>query len=237
MRAAPALSLLLATSLLAAAAGAAPAAAWESASRIRATAETWVAAQSKPGVTVQAGALDARLRLGACPRELSATSNDNTASSGSWTVQVSCAASAGGPALWRVYVPVRIQDLREVLVLTRALRPGEPITAADLVLQSRDVATLGYGYLERLDQAVGQTLRRPIAAGSTLTPDTLIGVKLIHRGNLVTILGQGAGLQVQSQGKALSDGALGESIQVENSRSRRVVQGLVRDSGTVEVAL
>lgn len=59
--------------------------------------------------------------------------------------------------------------------------------------------------------------------------------RLIRRGELVTLLSRGGAIEVRAQGKALGDGALGDSIQVQNSSSGRVVGGVVRAAGQVEV--
>ncbi len=209
---------------------------WETAEHIRATAVDWVQAQSAAGVTAEARPLDSRLRLPRCEAPLSAASN-STPARGGWSVAVSCLAAVGSNPLWTVHVPVQVSELRTVVVLSRAVPPGQVLAAADLSLRKLDVSTLGYGYLEQLEQAQGQTLRRPFAAGSVLTPEALVSIKLVRRGGLVTLLSQSGGLQVRSQGKALQDGSSGERITVENTASHRVVQGLVRDGGTVEVGL
>src|SRR3546814_7484362 len=55
-----------------------------------------------------------------------------------------------GPTAWTLYVPVRVRDLRPVLVLARAVRRGEPIDAGMLRAETRDVAQLPFGYLTEL---------------------------------------------------------------------------------------
>jgi len=124
-----------------------------------------------------------------------------------------------------------------VVVLSRAASPGRPLTAEDLELQQRDVSSLAYGYLERTELVLGRSLRRPLLMGSTLSPDVLAEATVIRRGNVVTVLSQLGSLQVRSQGKALSDASTGETVSVQNLSSSRVVQGVVRDAGTVEVLL
>jgi flagella basal body P-ring formation protein FlgA len=214
----------------------ATAAGWESNDRIRSTAARFVAEQSAPTAKIEAAALDQRLRLPSCPQPLRASA-PNPASRGTWSVSVLCELGAGAGSLWSIFVPVRVADFRPVVVLVRPLAPNQPITADAVALESRDIATLSFGYISDPAQAIGQMLRRPMSPGATLTPDAIAAQKLIKRGALITIVGKVGGLEVRAQGKALGEGGGGERISVENVSSHRIVEGVIRDSGNVEVGL
>ncbi len=228
------LALLAGWLALALNSAAAPDAGIESISRIRDVADGHVAAQVLPSATVSADMLDNRLRLPACGSPLEASSA-NPAARGAWSILVSCRDQ--GTQLWAVFVPVKVADLRPVVVLAGSVAPGQPIAAEVLRIEKRDVATLPAGYLSSVDDAVGRSLRRPVAPGAALTPDALAVIRLVHRGDLVTLVGRSGGLEVRAQGKALADGGSGERIAVENPSSRRVVQGVVRDGSTVDVGI
>lgn len=206
----------------------------ESLDRLRAAAVSFVAAQSPATAKVEATTLDNRLRLPRCgqPLESAAASPANR---GAWNIVVTCRENS--TPLWQVFVPVKVLDLQAVVVMVRSVAPGQPLTADALRIESRDVATLGYGYFSDVQKAVGQTLRRPVAPGAVLSPDAVAAQKLIKRGALVTLVGRSGTLEVRAQGKALGDGGDGERISVENLSSRKVVQGVVKDGGTVEVGL
>lgn len=206
----------------------------EAASRIREVAERYVAAQVIPTATVTAEPLDNRLRLPVCGSPLDASAA-NAATRSGWSVLVSC--RENGSSLWAVFVPVKVADLRPVVVMNRSIAPGQPITADALRIESRDIASLSMGYVSSTNEAIGRSLRRPVAPGAALTPDALAVTKLIRRGALITLVGKSGGLEVRAQGKAMADGGNGERISVENLSSRRVVQGVVRDGDTVEVGI
>ena len=202
---------------------------------LREAAEAYVRAQvggAGGNVQVSADALDERVRLPACAAPLSALQRG--ASSGNrWTVAVSCAA----PQTWTLYVPVRLSRQQAVLVATRNLPAGSVATAADFRTESRDTATLAQGYVADGQLVAGQMLSRPLAAGAALTPQHLARAATVKRGQLVTLIGRSGGFEVRAQGKALGDAAPGDRVTVENSASRRVVQGQLRDDGAVEVPL
>lgn len=209
-----------------------PAAGWETPERIRAVASEYASAQTAAGDRVELAQLDPRLRLPACGTPLQASSAAAPVR-GALTVTVRCA----GPSPWNLYVPVRIAQQREVLVAARSLARGAALVEGDLRRQPLDTAALSYGWYDDTAQALGKTLRRPLAAGSVLTPEALESARVVRRGELVTLLGRAGGIEVRAQGKALADGGEGDSITVENGSSRRVVQGVVRGAGVVEVGL
>jgi flagella basal body P-ring formation protein FlgA len=198
--------------------------------KIRAAAQDHVAANLGGNAQVNAAPVDPRLHLPACGAALESSANNPNAGN-AWSVAVHCST----PSAWTVYVPVRVSERRQVLVLMRSLAPGTPVPADAVILQERDVASLPLGYLEHPEDVIGKLLRRPVAAGAALTPDAVTAPASIRRGQQVTLLGQAGGLSVRADGTALSDGASGDHIRVENIDSHRIVEGGVRGDGTVEV--
>lgn len=177
-----------------------------------------------PGVKAEAS-VDAAIRLPLCTAPLEA----NVASSGS-TVEVGCP-SAG----WRLFVPVRLQRFEEVWVLTRPLAAGQPVPADALRAESRDVARITGGALTVATPVEGQLARRSLMAGSVLQTQDLQSPRAVRRGDTVTLVSRAGTIEVRATGKALGDGGVAERISVQNLASRRVVQGLVRSSGEVEI--
>jgi flagella basal body P-ring formation protein FlgA len=206
---------------------------FESPERIRNVAREYARQQAGAGTQVEVTALDERLRLPACSNAPAAFMPQGNNGRGAMTVGVRCE----GPVAWTLYVPVRISQNMQVLVLTRSLNRGEVITPDMLSLQSRDTATLPYGYISDLAAATGKTLKRPMIAGSVLSPDAMEAQRIIKRGQLVTIYSRVGGLEVRAQATALSDAGQGERLRVENRSSHRVVEGVVRSADSIEVAM
>jgi len=206
---------------------------FESPERIRTIARDYAQQLSGTGTQVEATALDERLRLPACKQSPSAFMPQGNNGRGAITVGVRCDA----PVAWTLYVPVRISQTMQVLVLSRSLGRGEVITTDMLSLQSRDTAALPYGYLNNLADAIGKTLKRPMVAGSVLSPDAMETQRIIKRGQLVTVISRIGGLEVRAQATALSDAGQGDRLRAENKSSHRVIEGVVRSADTIEVAL
>jgi flagella basal body P-ring formation protein FlgA len=217
--------------LVLAVATSAPAADWEPLERIRAAAEAAVK-QTRPDATVTAATLDERLRLPACDTAPRAGAQPQAGGA-----QVSVAVQCAGPTAWTLYVPVKINEVRRVLVLRRSLLRGATLAADAVGFEERDTAGLSFGYIDDLAGVAGKSLKRPLAAGAVLTPDALEAARLVRRGERVTLIGRAGPVEVRAEGKALADGGSGQSISVENLSSRRIVEGVVLDAGTVEVRL
>jgi len=189
-------------------------------------------AQAAPSARLEAVALDERLRLPRCAGPLR-VAPETSRGGAQQRVAVSCVE----PVAWTLYVGVRITDIRPVLTLTRNGQRGEALGTEMLVAQERDVAGLPQGYFSSPAELNGRQLRRAAMAGSVLTPELVEGQRLVRRGDLVTVLGRAGTIEVRSQGKALRDGARGDRIPVENSSSRRIVEGRINEGGQVEIGL
>ena len=225
--------LVALVALLACAAAGAADARWQGADSVRAAAETAARGQfDHPGETVRvSAALDDRLQLPACAAPLAATVL--RASGNAVTTQVSCAS----PTAWSVYVVVQVSRKARALVLKRSLLAGETIGADAVALETREVADLGYGFFGSLDEALGQTARRALAAGTVLARSDLAAPRIVRRGQPVTLVGRAGALVVRAEGRALADGAAGDYITVENVNSRRVVRGRVQTAQEVDIDL
>ncbi|NKF21749.1 flagellar basal body P-ring formation chaperone FlgA [Solimonas marina] len=201
----------------------------ESLDRIRAVAEAAVRQSLPASADVSADGIDTRLRLPACGTRPQAESGPIRGAATS--VNVRCEK----PSAWSIYVPVRIKDIRPVLVLTRAVQRGEAVTPDLLRPEQRDVATLPFGYLVDPDKLAQSEFRRPIGAGQALSPTDVQPERCVRRGELVMLIGRAAGIEVRAEGKALADGGRGSRIRVQNTNSRRIVEGTITGPGRVEM--
>jgi flagellar basal body P-ring formation protein FlgA len=203
---------------------------------IRNTAQTYVKSlipASAGETTVTVGQLDSRLRLAHCPpKEISAALPAGMTLQARATVGVSCA----GPVHWTVFVPVTIESKIDVLVLTHAVNRDARLTAADVTVETRKTSGPGNAYLAKLEELGGRTVRRPLAAGTTLSVDMFTPDLIVRRGQEVTLLSSGGTVEVRAYGRAMVDGAAGSRIQVQNLSSQRVVEGVVESADRVRVA-
>jgi flagella basal body P-ring formation protein FlgA len=208
----------------------------DSVTAIRNTAHAYVKSlipASAGETTVTVSQLDSRLRLAPCARkDLSASLPAGASLQARTTVGVSCA----GPVPWRVFVPVNIESKIDVLVLAHAVNRDARLTPADVTVETRRTAGPGNAYLTKPAELAGRTVRRALAAGTTLSIDMFAPDLIVRRGQEVTLLSAADTVEVRASGRAMNDGAAGSRIQVQNLGSQRVVEGVVESADLVRVA-
>jgi flagella basal body P-ring formation protein FlgA len=177
--------------------------------------------------------IDPRFHAPDCAQPPQFSIAENSGLGSRLNVRVTCNSGNG----WSVYVPVDVAIHRPVVAAARPLPRDAAITAADLQLLERDVASLNGQFLTAIDEAVGLSARRPLAAGAVLSRDQLLQPLLIRRGDAVTIRVESGGLSVNMPGVAMTDGRRGEPIRVKNSNSARIVDAQVVEAGVVTVPM
>lgn len=190
-------------------------------------------AGNKENTRIDVAPPDSRLRLAACPVPLQAALAPGARDTGNVLVEVRC----HGASPWRLFVQARVQRLTTVLVTTRPLARGEKITADDVAMEKRDVAGLTHAYFSRLDAVEDKRVKRGIGAGVVLSPTAIEAIPIIRRGDAVTILAQGKGIEVRVAGEALADAGPGDPVRVRNAATRRIVDTTAVAPGTVKVLM
>ena len=83
-----------------------------------------------------------------------------------------------------------------------------------------------------LNSILGAKVRKDIRAGDVIKQSDLC---LIAKGDIVTIEAVSSNMQIKTQGVALEEGKLNDLISVRNSKSKKVIQGIVVSPNTVRV--
>ncbi len=203
---------------------------------VRIAAESFVAAQTPEAQgkqTLETAKLDSRLRLTPCGEDLRTFFAPGSHTGNRRTVGIGCP----GPKPWTVYVSVRIISRGEVLVAARALPRGTVLGTTDLVMEERNLDDSPSGYLTDPLEALGKRTTRPLLLGLPITSPVLEQVQVVARGQRVSLVVESPYLSVRSAGTALEGGAPGDRIRVQNSESKKIVEGVVGDDGVVRVRL
>lgn len=226
-------SLMTTTLLLALIASSSTALAGTPPEQLRAAAEQAVRAQygaAGSRVVIMPTPLNARLHLATCAHALQTRLPNRQGTPSRVAVAVSCAGSPG----WTIQVPVQMQVFRQVLVTSHPLARGDIAGPADVHTEERDVARLGYGYIESLDQITGHSLARPLIGGVVLEPGDLNGRETVHAGEEVALIAELDGIEVRASGIALDGGDTGSHLRVRNGNSGRIIDGVVLGAGQVQ---
>jgi flagella basal body P-ring formation protein FlgA len=177
--------------------------------------------------------LDSRLRLPACSQALSGFIAGDGQVRDHTAVGVRCE----GTAHWTIYAQVSVSCSVPVLVARRALVQNAAPTGTDFDVETRRMPGLYTHYIGDPALLAGQRLRRAISTGEVLTASDLLTAPVIHRGDQITVIAQTGGMQIRASAIALSDGCPDDRIRAQNLSSQRVVEGVVRSAGVIEVVL
>lgn len=117
----------------------------------------------------------------------------------------------------------------DVLTWTRNISAGEMIQAQDMVwgkaaLAPADAAT-------DPDAMLGMAARRTLRAGATAASHDVSAPQVIKTNDVVSLIFEDGGVSLSLQAKALTSGAVGEQISVQNVTSKKTVQAVVSGPG------
>jgi flagellar basal body P-ring formation protein FlgA len=88
-----------------------------------------------------------------------------------------------------------------------------------------------------LEDVLGRTPRRPLQAGHPIRQADIGAFTLVQRNETVTMILRTRTMTLTAQGKALEDGAEGQTIRVQNPKGNRAVEGRVTGPGEVTVVV
>jgi flagella basal body P-ring formation protein FlgA len=136
-----------------------------------------------------------------------------------------------------MFLPVSVTITGDAMVAARTLGRGERLTESALRTDTVVVNSIRRGTITSEDQLVGMEMRRGVNAGTVFTPDLLLTPAAIERGDHVIISARSGNFSVNSRGKALASGGIGEQVLVENLSSSRTVRARVTAPGHVEIPM
>ncbi|HEY0288164.1 MAG TPA: flagellar basal body P-ring formation chaperone FlgA [Pseudomonas sp.] len=198
------------------------------------TVEDYLATSQTAGrYEIEVKQLDPRLRMPHCDKDLTASLESPAQPIGRVTVRVRCE----GTSPWTVFVPAQVHLFRNVVTVVRPMKRDAIVSEGDVAMRERDVGLLGQGFLDSLDQAVGQKLVRPTVIDQILTPVHIEQPEMVRKGDQVVISARSGSMSVRMPGEALSDGGFNEQIRVRNLNSKRVIKANVTAPGQVEVPM
>ncbi|EAQ98466.1 flagellar basal body P-ring formation chaperone FlgA [Congregibacter litoralis] len=182
-------------------------------------------------VEVRVRPLDQRLRPALCDRELEIVRPHNGRVLGPVSYGVRCS----GSVPWTLYLRAEVSASLDLPVLKKALPRGSILGADDLEIVTRRVTAQVADVILEPAAAEGMELKRPLPAGSTLRHGHVDLPELVSRGQMVTLIAGGGGVEVRMQGKAMGSGAQGDRLLVTNLTSGRRVEGLILPDGSIRI--
>lgn len=185
--------------------------------------------KERPGVSFRVGRFDRRLALAPCARSFV-----NWAEGGAFSVRSFVEVSCLEPA-WRVRLPVTMNERRMAVVLTRGIRAGEVLSAADIKQVVLPDQNFNQDVLTELSQALGQVMRSGAPAGAWLRPFMIRAPIVVKTSQRVRVVVAGVGFTVEGEGMVLADGSIGDVVGVR-MQNGQIVRGTVGQNGLIYLA-
>ncbi len=135
---------------------------------------------------------------------------------------------------WTLMIPVSVRRLVPTVTAIVNIPKRSVIDESMLEASYVDADVNSVSAINDVNALVGSRLKKDIKAGDQIKSGDFC---MICRGDNITLLAQKGSLSVKTQGQALSDGNLGDQVQVRNTKSRKVVTGIVTQAGIVQVPM
>lgn len=119
----------------------------------------------------------------------------------------------------------------DTLVAARTMQPNEVFLAEDVKL----AANATPGALDRRDAVIGRAAKRTIYQGRPIMARDIGMPAIIERNQIVLLVFRAGPLSIETEGRALDRGSIGERVRAINLTSRTTVTGRVDQYGAIHV--
>ena len=146
------------------------------------------------------------------------------------------AAAADSPEEITVTVAGRFHELIEIPVASHRLKRGEVIEEDDMEWMLVRAESVSRNTLSDPNEIVGMSARRSLAPHMPLSSNEIEKPTIVAKGSLVTITLRTPSMLITAKGKAMDNGVMGETIRVQNTKSRLIIDATVNGPDAVVVA-
>ncbi len=119
--------------------------------------------------------------------------------------------------------------------LKDSVAAGAILTRSDFEMADVPLATADAGSYATLDQLVGKQLARPARSGMMLKASDVSEPKVVQRNTIVTVILKSGPMTLTVRGTSLTTAAVGEPVDVLNTVTKKILHGIARPDGTVEI--
>lgn len=129
----------------------------------------------------------------------------------------------------------RIYAISQLPVLKDPLRQGDVISSSDIEYVDIRTNAISANMIVDANKLVGQTPRRGIAAMKPVMLGDVQAPLVVKKGDLVTMVLKSNIISLTAQGRAMENGAAGDTIRVMNTSSKQVLGATVTGPQTVNI--
>jgi flagellar basal body P-ring formation protein FlgA len=131
------------------------------------------------------------------------------------------------PNARRIAYRGRAIEVIEVPVLVQTVARGQTIKPEYLETKKFPLRRISARTVTEAVDLIGMAVRRSLRANSPIRKSDVEKPKIVRKNTLISVVYKVKSLLITFRGRAMEDGAFGETISVFNSRSRRTIQATV----------
>jgi len=121
----------------------------------------------------------------------------------------------------------------EVLTYTRSLAAGEIVQPTDIAwIKAAAAPSDAPG---DADMVIGQAAKRPLRSGAVVLARDVGAAQVIRAGDAVTVSYDAEGVSLTLEGKAMGSAGVGDTLSVQNTLSKKIVQAVASGPGQAVV--
>ena len=144
-------------------------------------------------------------------------------------------APANDPRAIRHRIAGRLHKMTEVPVLVRRIKGKEVISKNDIKWIRVRSDRLRRDTVKSSSELIGMAAKRGLRPGLPLHTSVVQRPVLVSKGSLVTVSLQAPKMTLTTRGKALQNGSDGDTVQIVNIRSNKIIEAEVTGMGKVSV--
>jgi flagella basal body P-ring formation protein FlgA len=127
-----------------------------------------------------------------------------------------------------------VEAVCPVIVVSRTLSARSVILKTDLAYEDKNIAAMNFiPFMGDGSGIVGERAANALQKGRVIAPFDIEKTPVISPGALVTIICTDENMKMESQGRAEEQGAIGDSIKVRNTSSKKIIMARVVSPSTV----
>lgn len=180
-------------------------------------------------IRVEGMPVDERINIPACGQDIEFSVSPEALFQSNITVKAQCPVSN-----WYMFLMVKATEIQPVVVVTSALSPGTLLNEDNLQVVEMDKKRMRNTTFADISSLVGARVKRRLVAGRPIEPNDLC---FVCEGDNVVISAGSTNMLIKTNGIALEDGNIGQTIRVKNSRSNINLMAQVLTTNQVRVNL
>ena len=143
----------------------------------------------------------------------------------------------GHKTIGKTMLTVKIEVIKDVVLAKNLIRKGALITDADLQKENRDISLYPGKFYTDNGKVAGKITTTMIPQGSIILEWMVQEKPSVYEGGLIKIVAQSDGIIVSSSGTALSNGKIGDIINIKRNGSNDKIKARIISEDTVEVEM